>query len=460
MVNEHHPTAWYPNMTRGAKNALWAAFLCYAAAAMSMNMLELVFILDTPLVPRFCTDARHVADNIVSCTLWASAFGGWFFGWLSDRIGRARTLQITIVCIAVSTHLCGWAWAWELDYTPLRLMLKLTPFGDFGGCTPLGLMCSLVGFGFGGAWTAGAVLVGEWASKADRGKTVGAMQSGWVAGWLVALLVQKLLLVGVADKETASRWIFWLGLAPVGLAFFVRRRFVDDAPAFQAVRLADMTVNFFAIPRAMLAGFVDFFTNFLENVPAILTWAMTFVLSIGAMAGYYAITLRLPGFLKSQGHALTDGYFFVFISGSFIGYFVGAWASDRFGRHFAFTTSALGSIIFTIGLCVLPLNDAWVLALTFWLGFFASAVFSGMGAFFTELYPTPTRGARQGSSYSFGRKFAYNLLLIQQFDVHLPSPLLAFVVIAYFLVVLAALWLPETRGRDLTDLTNREPSLF
>jgi MFS family permease len=236
----------------------------------------------------------------------------------------------------------------------------------------------------------------------------------------------------------------------VVLAFFVRRRFVDDAVVFQAVRPVDVTMNFFAIPRTMLAGFMNFFTNFLANVPAILTWAMTFVLSIGAMAGYYAITLRLPSFLKSQGHALTDGYFFIFIAGAFVGYLAGAWASDRFGRHFAFTTSALGSIVFTVGLCVLPLNDAWVLALTFWLGFFASAVFSGMGAFFTELYPTPTRGARQGSSYSFGRKFAYNLLLVQQFDVHLPSPLLVFIVTAYALVILAALWLPETRGRDLT----------
>jgi len=40
----------------------------------------------------------------------------------------------------------------------------------------------------------------------------------------------------------------------------------------------------------------------------------------------------------------------------------------------------------------IPVNDAMMLVLGFPLGFFASGVFSGMGPFLTELFPT--RGLR------------------------------------------------------------------
>ena len=43
-----------------------------------------------------------------------------------------------------------------------------------------------MGFGFGGEWTAGAVLIGEVIRPRDRGKAVGMVQAGWAIGWAVA----------------------------------------------------------------------------------------------------------------------------------------------------------------------------------------------------------------------------------------------------------------------------------
>ena len=76
---------------------------------------------------------------IGTVTLLTSAFGGWFAGALSDRFGRVRTLQITIVWFAVFTFLCGFAQSY----------------------TQLFIFRALMGLGFGGEWAAGAVLMGE-----------------------------------------------------------------------------------------------------------------------------------------------------------------------------------------------------------------------------------------------------------------------------------------------------------
>jgi hypothetical protein len=43
-----------------------------------------------------------------------------------------------------------------------------------------------------------------------------------------------------------------------------------------------------------------------------------------------------------------------------------------------------------------PITDTVMLLLGFPLDFFASGIFSGMGAFLTKNFPTPIRGSGQG----------------------------------------------------------------
>jgi hypothetical protein len=94
-----------------------------------------------------------------------------------------------------------------------------------------------------------------------------------------------------------------------------------------------------------------------------------------------------------------------------------------------------------------------MLFLGFPLGFFSQGVFSGMGPFLTELYPTRMRGSGQGFSYNFGRGIAaMNPTLVGMLSATLPlgQSIGLFAVIAYGLFAIAALLLPETRGRVLT----------
>jgi MFS family permease len=100
----------------------------------------------------------------------------------------------------------------------------------------------------------------------------------------------------------------------------------------------------------------------------------------------------------------------------------------------------------------LPLNNEILWVLGFPLGFFASAYFSGIGAFLTELYPTRLRGSGQGFCYNFGRGigalFPF-LVGALSTETSLGNAIAVFAVLAYGLFFAAAFALPETRGRIL-----------
>src|SRR4029077_7651894 len=118
-----------------------------------------------------------------------------------------------------------------------------------------------------------------------------------------------------------------------------------------------------------------------------------------------------------------------------------------------FILFALCSLVTVVIYTQLPVDDATMLFLGFPLGFFASGIFSGMGLFLTELFPTRMRGSGQGFSYNFGRGIAaMNPLLVGMLSAVLPlgQSIGVFAVIAYGLLAVAALLLPETKGRVLT----------
>ena len=149
----------------------------------------------------------------------------------------------------------------------------------------------------------------------------------------------------------------------------------------------------------------------------------------------------------------TGGYIAVVILGSFVGYLVSAHLADRIGRRANFVLYAVCSVATVIIYTLLPVSDTVMLILGFPLGFFASGIFSGMGPFLTENFPTRVRGSGQGFAYNFGRGVAaLNPTFVGLLSATLPlgQSIGVFALGAYGLVVIAALLLPETKGRELT----------
>ncbi len=415
-VDDHHPTRWYEEMTPKERTTFWACTGGWILDAMDVQIFS--FAIPAIIAAFHITNAD--AGLIGTATLLTSAFGGWFAGALSDRFGRVRTLQITIAWFAFFTFLCGFA----QNYTQLFIFR------------------ALMGLGFGGEWAAAAVLIGEVIRPQYRGRAVGSMQSGWAIGWGIAAIMATVFF-SVFTADVAWRALFWVGLSPALLVFFVRR-FVNEPPVFEKTR-----------QNLAAAGTK---TNFLEIFsPAIIrTTVLTCLLTTGAQGGYYAITTWLPTFLRTERKLTvlgTGGYLAVIIIGSLIGYWVSAWLNDRIGRRANFILFAACSILTVIVYTQLPINDTMMLVLGFPLGFFASGIFSGMGPFLTELFPTRMRGSGQGFAYNFGRGIAaMNPLFVGMLSAKLPlgQSIGVFALIAYGILVTAALLLPETRGRVLT----------
>jgi MFS family permease len=415
-TSAHHPTAWYAEMSGRERNAFWASTGGWMLDAMDVQMFSFAI----PAIVSTFAITNADAGLIATGTLVASAIGGWTAGALSDRIGRVRTLQLTIAWFAVFTFLCGFAQSYA----------------------QLFCLRALMGLGFGGEWAAAAVLMGEVIRAEHRGKAVGFMQSGWAIGWGIAAVLSTILFYYL-PQELAWRALFWCGLTPALLVLFVRA-FVEEPPIFAQTR-----DKLAAAGRR--ASFLEIFS------PSMLrTTILTCLLSTGAQGGYYAITTWLPTFLRTERKLTvlgTGGYLSVVIFGSLVGYWVSAWLSDRIGRRSNFFVFAVSSILVVITYTQVPLDDGLMLFLGFPLGFFASGIFSGMGPFLTELYPTRMRGSGQGFAYNFGRGVAATIPpLVGLLSTSLPlgQSIGLFAIAAYGLVVVAALLLPETRGTTLT----------
>src|SRR5580692_5834615 len=144
---------------------------------------------------------RGQAGVLGTAALLVSAAGGGFAGWFADRFGRVLTLQIAILWFAVFTFLSGLA----QNYAQLFAAR------------------ALLGFGFGGEWAAGAVLMGETVRAEYRGRAVGVVQSGWGVGWGIAVLLQ-LVCYSVASPALAWRLMFAFGALPAIFIFLLQRR--------------------------------------------------------------------------------------------------------------------------------------------------------------------------------------------------------------------------------------------
>ncbi len=411
-------TAFYRDMAGPERRTFWACASGYALDGMDYMIYPLVI----GAIMQQWSVSTGLAGAAATATLLCSAVGGWMAGFLSDRIGRVRTLQITIAWFSVFSLLCAFAQSF-----PQLMVLR-----------------GLLGLGFGGEWAAGAVLIGEAVRPRYRGRAGGCVQSGWAIGWGLAVLAQAALSI-VLPPEIAWRALFAVGFLPALLVLYVRR----SVPEPQ-VALASRAALAKGGARPSLAGI------FAPGVRR--TTLIAALMCTGAQGGYYAITTWLPQFLRvSRGLTIigSAGYLTLLIAGSFAGYLAGAWLADRIGRRMLFLVFSLGAVTMVLIYTQAPISNQAMLVLGFPLGFFASGYFSGMGSFLTELFPTPLRGAAQGFCYNFGRGFgalfpALVGLLAARMD--LADAMALFAVAAYGLFFAMAFLLPETRGKVLQPL--------
>ena len=363
---------------------------------------------------------RGQAGVLGTAALMVSAVGGWLAGWFADRFGRVLTLQIAILWFAGFTFLSGLAQNFNQLFAARAVM----------------------GLGFGGEWAAGAVLLGEVIRAQHRGKALGVMQAGWALGWGAAALLYAWFF-SILPPQQAWRALFLVGIAPALLVFWVRR-FVEEPPVYLE-------------SRARLAATGDR-PSLLEifRPPLLRVTFLGGLMGTGAQGGYYAVTTWLPTFLRTERKlSVLDsaGYLAVSIGGAFCGYLAGGFLADRIGRRLTFLVFAIGAGAIAVVYTMLSFGNTAMLILGFPLGFFASGVFSAMGPFFTEHFPTRVRGIGQGFAYNVGRATgALFPTLVGLLSARMPlgEAIGLFAGLAYGTMAVAAFLLPETRGKVLS----------
>lgn len=407
-------SSWYRSISKNERRTFWACFGGWALDALDVQMFSLVI----PAIIAEWGISKGEAGLVAGVTLVASALGGWICGAAADRFGRVRTLQITVMWFSLFTLLSAFA-----QNFPQFIVLK-----------------ALQGFGFGGEWAAGAVLMAETIRNEHRGKAMGAVQSAWAIGWGAAVL----LYAGVFSfmtPEMGWRVMFGVGILPALLIIYVRRNVKEpEAPPKAKGAAAERT---------------PLFSIFAPDV-----LRMTLIgglLGVGAHGGYSALTTWLPTFLKTERHLSvlgTGGYLVVIIAAFFCGCIAASYLLDAIGRRQTILLFSLCCIATVILYVFLPMSNGAMLVLGFPLGFFAAGIPASMGALFNELYPRGTRGTGVGFCYNFGRVVSAGFPVMVG---HLASKYsLGFAigvdaVVAYAIVAVSVMLLPETRGRALAE---------
>jgi MFS family permease len=404
---------WYTELTKPEKQTYWACFSGWGLDAMDTQMYALAL----PTLIALWGMTRGQAGVLGTTVLIMASLGGWMAGILADRYGRVRILQITILWFSAFTLLSAMTDSfWQLMITR-----------------------GLQGLGFGGEWAVGAVLISETIRPQVRGRAVGSLQAGWAVGYGVAVLLSTLLF-STLEPALAWRVLFAIGILPTLLVLWIRRH-IKEAAVFAQIRperAADRPGVWTVFER-----------------PTRATTLKAILLTFGIYGGNYVMITWLPAYLKLVLHlSITNvgGYLAINILGSFAGAFLNGWMADRFGRRRTFIVIACLQAVAVATYTLAPISPPVTLVLGFALGTLQSGTAAGTGAYIAELFPTRIRASAQGLCGNAGRAIGAimpAMVGVLSARVELGAAMGLCACASYLLVVMAALWLPETRGRDL-----------
>ena len=359
--------------------------------------------------------STRTAGLLNSLTLGASAFGGFFFGVLADRIGRTRALMAAILVYSISSAACG------LSHS----------------ISQLAVFRFLLGLGMGGEWSCGAALVAETWRTEHRGRALGLMQSAYAIGEAIAAIVVLLVF-----PHFGWRAVFFVGVLPALLVFWIYRGVPE--PELWLNRAKGKKP---AVLQKLLQK--DVFRNGL----------LATTMNAFGMFGYWGLFTWIPGYLSlpvskgGRGLSLVVGttFYLALSPGKWLGYASFGFFADAFGRKKPYFFYLLIAAIL-VPLYAVIRNPILLLLLGPFVAFFGTGFFSGYAAIASEIFPGEIRAAAMGLSYNLGR----GLSAFAPFAVGAIATRFGFLpgffllAGAFLTAALLALLLPETRGRELT----------
>ena len=326
---------------------------------------------------------------LTSILLLGWCAGGVIFGKVTDRIGRTKTLLLTMMLYAVGTAACAAA--------PNIWVL---------------VACRIVSaLGIGGEWAAGAAMVAEVVPEKRRVEAGAILYTASPAGlFLATFITYQITGVYFTDAGSSWRYVFLCGLIPAAAALLVRM-YIKEPERWKNVaeaQRAKISELFSPKYRALTIS------GFCMAVTALITWwscnAFISVVAKGlAQAEWAKLTAAgmsgLPS-MEIMGQQWVKTATNMFNLGGLIATLLTIPAAKGLGRRNMFLVYFAGSAIALMAAFGLDLEPHTRLYMYFPIGLTTYGIFGAFTFYLPELFPTRLRGTGSGFTYNIGRLFA------------------------------------------------------
>ncbi len=414
------------------------AVLVTGAAWTFVAMEILIVGFTVPVFTSIWGLSGSMAGWIAASALGGSLLGAVVLGRLSDRIGRRRIFQASILWYAAFTALTALAWGpWSLS--AFRF---------------------LAGIGLGGILVVDPSLLAEYLPPQRRGRFLVLLDLFWPVGLLLATALSWIFLDQIGG-ENGWRYLFLAAAFPAFLAF-VARLTLPESPYFLARSnrpkeaaevLSEITGR--KVEASELDAPVEQRGSLRELVSERLrsSTAIVLVAWIALNISYYGLFLWLPFVLQDEERFEVNVYLLLALSAlsQFPGYGAALWLVERIGRKATLASFLVLGGMSAYAFAVADSAPVYIASL-FFVGFFNLGAWGAVYPFTAELFPTRLRSSAfgiaegVGKGAAIGAPYLFGALIDWTGDAVWSLTFVALVMVAGGLLVLLG---RETRGARL-----------
>ena len=382
---------------------------------------------------------------------WAT--GGLFFGAIGDRIGRARTLTVTVLMYSVFTGLWALSTGWA-DFAAYRF---------------------ITGLGVGGVFGLAVALIADALPDESRTGALGMLQAlsavGNVTAGLISMGVGQLVATNRLSADWSWKLMFLIGAVPAFLCVFLQWRLKEPEKWVKAREEGRRT-------GVAFGSYSSLFGEARWRRPALFGMLLCVAGVIGLWGiGFFAPELVGPVIERSlreqqlppEQIAGARGIWIginsiVFNIGAFFGMLLMTQLAQRLGRRPAFVIALLAAMFATMGYFQFfnGKSDIWMSGV---MGACQLALFAGFAIYLPELFPTRLRSTGTSFCYNVGRFLAasgpFTLGKLQaalkagattpEAKIEAFRSAATYMSFIFLVGLVALIFLPETKGKPLPE---------
>ncbi len=446
--------AWWRNLT----GYHWFVFSMAALAWLFDCLDQQLFILARADAMRSLLppglDGNLYGGYATSIFVAGWATGGLIFGSVGDRIGRARTLTITVLMYSVFTGLSALSKGW-VDFAVYRFV---------------------TGLGVGGVFGLAVALIADTLPDSSRSGALGSLQAlsavGNISAGLISIGIGSLVASGTIAPSWSWKLMFLIGAIPAFLCVFLQLRLKEPEKWVRAREEGRRT-------GVAFGSYGSLFGESRWRKPALLGMVLCIAGVIGLWGiGFFSPELvgpvierslqeqNLPKEAIAGARSRWIGLNSIMLNvGAFIGMLLMTRAAQRFGRKPAFAVAFVLAMAATIAFFRLFDSKYDVFWLSPIMGMCQLSLFAGFAIYLPELFPIRLRSTGTSFCYNVGRFVAasgpFTLGKLQAaLKVGAATPeakieafrnAATWMSLVFLLGLVALFFLPETKDRPLPE---------